>query len=217
MVKTLLLTLFLLSPLLLSAQFARFATFQVQLKTGWTASKLQPQSPELFTPNQLRYQAANFTILHRPFVGMALECSYRRLFLETGLSYMALGARSTPISGSNAWSAHYITLPFLMGYRSFTSKHTQLILEGGTELALQVAEVPAYGSGGLDWGSLNLVVGLQARWKAFSLGTRLHIGVTKFRYLQTTALRHAGWTTYVGYIINGVQKKRTKISKKEEW
>ncbi|MGH1336752.1 MAG: hypothetical protein ACRBFS_11555 [Aureispira sp.] len=198
------------------AQFPRFASFQIQLKTGWTASKLQPQSPEIFTPSQLRYQAANFKTLHRPFAGITLECEYRRLFLETGLSYMTLGARQSPI-GAEAWSIHYVVIPFLFGYRSFTSKHTQLIIEGGTEVALQVAETPAYGHGGVGWGSLHLVIGLQARWKAFSFGTRLQIGVTKFRYLQTTTLRHAGWTTYVGYVIKGTRKKRTKISKKEEW
>lgn len=199
MLKLLPLFLGMALPLFLQAQFPRFAHYQVQLQVGWTASKIQPQAPRFFTPSQLSYQAEYFELLHHPFAALGLAIDYRRLYLETGLSYLALGASSTPLSPKQAWTTHYCSIPFLVGYQYFIAKHSKIILAAGTELALPIAEHPQQGYGGAPWGSCNILVGLQAQWKAFALGARLHIGLTKFRYVQETTLRHSGCTLYLAY------------------
>lgn len=210
--KLLLLSISLSFPLLLVAQFPHFAHYQVQLQAGWTASKIQPQAPRFFTPSQLPYQAQHFEVLHHPFVAVGVTADYRRLFLETGLSYLAFGASSTPLAPQQAWHSHYLSIPLLVGYQYFLSKYSKLVVLGGTELAFQIAEAPQQGHGGASWGTCNVLLGLQAHWRSFSMGTRLHIGLTKFRYVQETTLRHSGCTVYLAYTLWDSRKgKRRKI------
>lgn len=205
MIRALLLLTLLYFPVLLLAQFPTFAQLHLQLKAGWTSSTIQVQSPEIFTPRQLHYQSKNFSPLHHPAFGLDVEIDYRRLFLATGLSYVAFGANSTPME-KQAWRNHYLVLPLIVGHQSFLSKSTRLLVEGSAEIGFHFMDNQQYGYGGAAWGSVQVVAGLQIRWKRFCLGTRCQVGVTKFRQIQGTTLRHAGWTTWLGYVL-GCDKK----------
>jgi len=194
------------------------AQHKISAYGGWTMSKLQSQIHEGFKKGALYNQLNRFPVLHAEYFSFEYEYSWKRFQFSTGWSWVVMGTSNHPLVGF-AWKNWYITLPIYGGMHWEFPKDWGLTVETGVEIAYQQGVGLYDGGTGSLWGNINAVLGVEGNWKRFRFGTRLQIGVTKFRvYAGESTLRHSGLTTYIGYTLwdseKAYHRRAKRLSKK---
>lgn len=205
-----------------SIQNIIYAQHKVSAYTGWTASKIQTfYSPDA-RKSPIDDELFAFPILHRPYVAFEYEYDWRKLRLSTGLSTTIWGTRAS-WGGTLQWAEMYLNIPTIAGIRFDLPKNWNLTVESGFETGMRLTHLGVYHVDDFEFRvriNVNTVLGIEANWKQFRLGTRLQVGLTTFRHFNDDIwFKHSAITTYLGYTIWDSQiakEKRVKrLAKKQ--
>lgn len=216
--KYLFLIVFFLHILLTNSQ----AQHKISAYGGWTASKIQV----FLSPDKRKGPIFNdlfkLPILHKPYLSFEYEYDWKKLRLSTGLSVTIWGT-SEFFGDTQPWAEMYLNLPIIAGLRLDLPKNWNLTIESGFEVGVRLTNIGIYFLDDFDnkfRGNLNAILGAEANWKQFRLGTRLQVGLTTFRYWNDDIwFKHSGLTTYLGYTIwdsKIAKEKRVKRLAKQQ-
>ncbi len=196
------------------------AQHKISAYGGWTASKIQVYSNT--QKNPLDDELFAFPILHRPYLSFEYELDWKKLRLSTGLSTTIWGTSST-WGGTLQWAEMYLNLPIIAGLRLDLPKSWNLTIESGFETGIRLTPLGVYHLDDFEAKirmNVNIILGIEANWKQFRLGTRLQIGLTTFRHFNDDIwFKHSGLTTYLGYTIwdsKIAKEKRVKRLAKQQ-
>ncbi len=212
-----------LTILFLSFGISSQAQHKISAYGGWTASKIQV----FLSPDKRKGPIFNdlfkLPILHKPYLSFEYEYDWKKLRLSTGLS-IAIWGSSAFWGDPDIWAEMYLNLPIIAGFRLDLPKNWNLTIESGFEAGMRLTNLGIYFYPD-DYefkfrGNLNAILGVEANWKQFRLGTRLQVGLTTFRYWNDDIwFKHSGLTTYLGYTIwdsKIAKEKRAKRLAKQQ-
>ncbi|WMX12864.1 MULTISPECIES: hypothetical protein [unclassified Aureispira] len=216
MKNIILILLFTFSSSFISAQHNISAT------AGWTVSTLYKVGTRAALNTSSYYaDLYEFTPFYTLNINVKYEYTYNLFRLSTGFSLLSLGANDYFFKGfENVFM--YLTIPVLLGYKKNFSKEISLVIEGGSEFGLSLANVGSVinaAKKGQTRPYIGLLFGIEGKYKRFSLGARFHLGLNDFEQHtfssknETIYFKHIGSTIYLGYTIwdsSKVKKKKQK-------
>lgn len=189
------------------------AQHQLSAYGGVTFSKIQKTTNPSATTNAMDNDLYAFPILPAGYLALEYEYDWKFLRLSTGLSFLTFGT-SEFLFRDAAWETWYIAVPVIGGVKWNLTKDFDLTIETGLEIGYEIGTgvwVLSYGDD--PWGTLNGIVGIEAKYKRLKWGVRLQYGLTKFRVLGAngeTTLRHSALTAYIGYTLWNSKKVRDR-------
>ena len=206
--------LFAFSSSLLSAQHS------ISVTGGWTFSTLYKVGNKEALKADSRYGLYNFSLFHAGNINAKYEYTHQSFRLSTGLSLLSLGTNGYFFKDGDI--AHmYLTVPVLFGYKKSFSKDLSLVVEGGAEGGPSVMNVGSVVTSSRMSQTrryyVGLLLGLEVKYRRFSLGARFHLGLNDFEEhlfnnnQDALYLKHIGGTIYLGYTIwdsSRVKKKK---------
>ncbi|MBL4649738.1 MAG: hypothetical protein JKY03_08405 [Aureispira sp.] len=193
------------------------AQHKISAYGGWTAAKIQVYSNPNTQKSPIDQELFAFPILHKPYVAFEYEYDWKKLRLSTGLSTTIWGT-SASWGGSLQWAEMYLNIPTIAGFRFDLPKNWNITLESGLETGIRLTPLGVYHIDDFEFRvriNVNAILGLEANWKQFRLGTRLQVGLTTFRRFNDDIwFKHSGITTYIGYTIWDSQIAKEKRAKR---
>ncbi|WMX14880.1 hypothetical protein [Aureispira sp. CCB-E] len=218
MMKKILFTVLILHLLILNLK----AQHKISAYGGWTASKIQTFYSSDAKKHTVDDDLFVLPILHSPYLSFEYEYDWKQLRLSTGISTTIWGT-SEFFGDTQPWAEMYLNLPIIAGIRLDLPKNWNLTIESGFEAGIRILNVGVYFLDDFTpkfRGNLNAILGVEANWKQFRLGTRLQVGLTTFRYWDDDLwFKHSGLTTYLGYTIwdsTIAKEKRAKRLAKQQ-
>ncbi|BDS10806.1 hypothetical protein [Aureispira anguillae] len=192
----------------------------ISINGGWTYSNLyQLATKEAFEASYYHKELFDFGVVHMPFLGMKYEYIYHSLRLSTGINVLSMGANHYYLEGAeNIYM--YLTFPIIVGYQFNFKNNYSLVLEGGVEGGTSIANVGsvvALARYKQTRPYIGLLLGLEGKYKRFSLGAKFHLGLNVFDKFvfgatyddDTLYFKHIGGTVYLGYTLwNSSQSKK---------
>lgn len=214
------LSIFLVSYFLISNIKAQH---KISAYVGWTASKIQTFYSSNAIKRPVHDDLFALPVLHKPYVAFEYEYDWKKLRLSTGLSTTIWGA-SAFFGDPDIWAEMYLNIPIIAGFRLDLPKKWNLTIESGFEAGMRLTNLGIYFYPD-DYefkfrGNLNAILGVEANWKQFRLGTRLQVGLSTFRYWNNDIwFKHSGITTYLGYTLwdskIAKEKRAKRLAKKQ--
>ena len=191
------------------------AQSRVSFYGGWTVSQVRAIPRANFQPGPLGNDFFQFPVLHYPAAGFEYEYNHRHLRLSTGVGMVCMGSSKGLFFQDHPWLNWYWTIPMMAGCRMDIAAKTDLILEGGFQVALR------QGGGGimsdmLYWGDLALSTGVVVDWRRFKIGVRGYWGLFNAQKLLSHEYRYAAVTTSISYVFYDQAKvKARRLQKKQ--
>lgn len=198
------------------------AQHKISAYAGWTASKIQVYLNPNTQKSPVHHELFAFPIFHSPYVAFEYEYDWKKLRLSTGLSVATWGT-SASWGGTLAWAEMYLNIPTIAGFRFDLPKKWNLTVESGLETGIRLTNIGVYHVDDFEFRvriNVNAILGVEANWKQFRLGTRLQVGLTTFRRFNDDIwFKHSGITTYIGYTIwdskIAKEKRAKRLAKKQ--
>lgn len=157
-----------------------------------------------------------------PYLGVEYEFHFKPYVFSTGISFLTIGASDFFYKGYNT-AEMYITVPILVGRRWLLPKNFAITARLGFDLGWKVlnfGDVATAGNMNRANGNIGAAGVLQGTWKKFSLGARIHVGLTNYfswdvnNNKEQIHFRHSAVSVYLGYKIWDSSVVKAKKSKR---